>query len=48
VTVLLQARMPVTAICQTVGLSERLIFKIKKLLKDGKDLKVVQTAGPKA
>jgi hypothetical protein len=40
--------MPVTTICQSVGILERLIFKVKKLLKDGNDLKVVRTGGPKA
>jgi hypothetical protein len=32
----------------TLVISERLIFKIKKLIKDGKDLKIIQTGGPKA
>ncbi len=37
----LNGRPTVTDICHTLGMSERLIFKVKKLLKEGKDLKIV-------
>ncbi len=38
VAALLHRGLAATAICQTLGVSERLIFKVKKLLKDSKDL----------
>jgi transposase-like protein len=48
VAALLHAGVAVIDICRTLGVSERLIFKVKKLVKQGKDLKIVRTGGPKA
>ncbi len=45
--VLLHAGLAVANICRTLAISERLIFKIKKLMKDGKDLKIIRTGGLK-
>ncbi len=47
VAALLHTGMTITDICQSVGVSERLIFKVKKLIKEGKDLKIIRTGGPK-
>jgi transposase-like protein len=47
VAALLQAGLAVTDICRTFGMSERLIFKVKKLVKEGKDLMIIRTGGPK-
>jgi hypothetical protein len=41
VAALLHAGLSIIDICQTLGVSERLIFKIKKLVKEGKDLKII-------
>jgi hypothetical protein len=48
VTALLHAGVAVIDICRTLGVSERLILKVKKLVKQGKDLKIVRNGGPKA
>ncbi len=47
VAALLHAGMSITDICRSVDVSERLIFKVKKLIKEGKDLKIIRTGGPK-
>ncbi len=47
VAALLHAGMSITDIYRSVGVSERLIFKVKKLIKEGKDLKIIRTGGPK-
>jgi hypothetical protein len=47
VAALLHVGMSITDICRSVGVSERLIFKVKKLIKEGKDLKIIRTGGPK-
>jgi AraC-like DNA-binding protein len=47
VAALLHSGLAIMDICWTLGVSERLIFKIKKLEKEGKDLKIIRTGGPK-
>ncbi len=47
VAALLHAGMSITDICRSVGISERLIFKVKKFIKEGKDLKIIRTGGLK-
>jgi hypothetical protein len=39
VAALLHLGIQIIAICGTIGVSERLIFIVKKLLKDGNDLR---------
>ncbi len=48
VEALLHTGLAVADICCTMGVSERLIFKIKMLINNGKDLKIIRTGGPKA
>ncbi len=47
VAALLHARVDVIDICWTLDVFERLIFQVKKLLKQGKDQKIIRTGGPK-
>jgi hypothetical protein len=48
VAALLYGGLAVANICRTLADFERLIFKIKKLIKDGKDLEIIRTGGQKA
>jgi hypothetical protein len=47
VVAILHAGVAIFDICRTLGVSDRLIFKVKKLVKEGKDLKIIQTGGLK-
>ncbi len=48
VAALLHMGLAIADSCRTLAVSERLIFKIKKLIKNGKDLKIIRTGGPKS
>ncbi len=43
---LLPASLNVTKICKSVGVSEKLVVKVLKLLKEGNDLKIVSSEWP--
>jgi hypothetical protein len=46
VVALLHAAVAIIDNCRTLGVSERLIFKVKKLVKEG-NLKIIRTGGRK-
>ncbi len=44
---LLHRGMPIRDICLSACMSERFVFKVKKLLRNGRSLKIVRTGGLK-